>query len=137
MNECGLSLEINEESGDIVLCPDSGNRYSSANIAEYIQIIQEQQAILPLLQNVFLTRREEILMMLTPGEGWEYEFFEVSEMEGVHWTECSNCGTVALHFVDQLTHQCNATQEGLMLPDTSRLLNAYKSARQARFEFGR
>lgn len=132
LEDCCLELDVNEDE-EIAIVSDY--KWTVEEIDEYRLTLQKQQELLKVIQELAANRKEELLDSLLPEEGWDYEFFEQRVFDNVKWLECTACGTLHLHFA-KFSHPCKS-DEGNFLDDTPRLMNAYKAARQARFEYGR
>jgi hypothetical protein len=110
-------------------------------IEEYVQWLADQQEYISELAPFVIQYAEEIINTLTPKKGYEMAFIEQSEHQGLSWAECSTCREFSLVFSlknedkEQREHfKCKFPNHGLFIFNTPRLLAAYASARQAKFE---
>src|SRR5205807_2355661 len=101
---------------------------------EYLDTLQKQQYILPVFQSFAQTRKEEIIDMLIPEEGWDYEFCEQRELTGFAWIECPECKGLDIHYMHSWHHVCNDGKERILLYRYSKQYGDNESAEAREIE---
>ena len=134
MEDCFLQMDTGEENGDAtVIFMHNSYSWDIGEIPEYLDTLQKQQYILPVFQSFAQTRKDEIIDMLIPEEGWDYEFCEQRELTGFAWIECPECKGLDIHYMHSWNHVCKDGKERIFVHNTPGLIAAYEAARQARF----
>jgi hypothetical protein len=134
LDDCHMSLEVDENGNFIVIPWD--DEWKTQDLSSYQQILEQQQKIIPVIQEIASTRQKELLDLLIPNEGWDQDFQELQKFRNARWMQCLECEDFRLLF-SPTSHICLYGKENTFSDDTPWLKEAYTAARQARFEFGR
>lgn len=130
---CCVKIDLGEND-ELLVTPEKYDH----QLSDYLDVVQDQIQVLKFLQEIYGTRKEEVLDAFIPDEGWEYDFFGVNQIGLFKWAECNLCGKIDLLLGMGHNHASNGNERcaGKFITDSPRLMSAYKAARSARFEHG-